>query len=123
MSTQPKTVNLKEKFSLFQDRWSPRIVAQINDYQVKIAKVAGEFVWHSHPETDELFLVHKGELTIELRDGVVKLGPGELFVVPKGIEHRPVASTECEIVMFEPAGTLNTGDAGGERTVSETPRV
>lgn len=123
MATQRKTVNLVEKFALLQDRWSPRIVAQINDYHVKIAKVAGEFVWHSHPETDELFLVHKGELTIELRDGVVKLAPGELYVVPRGVEHKPVASDDCEIVMFEPVGTVNTGDVGGERTVDETPWV
>ncbi len=123
MSSLPPVANLDEKFSLVRDQWSPRIVAQVNDYHVKIAKVQGEFVWHSHPETDELFFVHRGRLTIELRDGSVTLGPGELFVAPRGVEHRPVAAGECEIVMFEPAGTRNTGDAGGEYTITETPWI
>lgn len=114
-------VNLQQKFSLFTDRWSPRIVARINDYHVKIAKVEGEFVWHSHPETDELFLVHHGTLIIKLRDRDITLGPGELYVVPKGVEHQPVAAGECEIVVFEPIGTVNTGDAGGDLTMTETP--
>ncbi|MCP5117401.1 MAG: cupin domain-containing protein [bacterium] len=111
-----KAVALAEKFAKFTEHWQPRIIAQVNDYHVKIVKVQGEFVWHSHPETDELFWVHKGSLTIELRDGVVRLGPGEMYVVPKGVEHRPVAEAECEVLMFEPAGTVNTGDAGGDRT-------
>ena len=109
-------VNLKEKFGEFSDHWHPRIVAQLNDYQVRLVKVKGEFVWHSHPETDELFLVHQGFLTIELRNGSVRLGPGELFVVPRGVEHRPVAEEECEMLVLEPASTVNTGQAGGERT-------
>lgn len=112
-------MNLAEKFAQFSEHWQPRIIAQVNNYHVKIAKVQGEFVWHSHPETDELFWVHKGSLTIELRDGTVQLGPGEMHVVPKGVEHKPVATQECEIVMFEPAGTLNTGNAGGDLTHSE----
>ena len=123
MGSKVESVNLEDKFSRVTDQWSPRIVAQVNDYHVKIAKVQGEFVWHSHPETDELFLVHRGELTIELREGVVRLGAGELYVVPRGVEHRPVAEQECEIVMLEPVGTVNTGDAGGERTVGEVPWV
>jgi mannose-6-phosphate isomerase-like protein (cupin superfamily) len=109
----PSAVNLAAKFAQFGDLWSPKIIAQFNDYQLKLARVAGEFIWHSHPETDELFLVLDGELTIELRDGAVHLQPGELWVVPAGVEHRPVAPSECQILLIEPAGTANTGDAGG----------
>lgn len=110
-------VNLKDKFSKFSDPWSPKIVARVNEMHVKLVKVEGEFVWHSHPETDELFWVHSGELSIELRDGAVHLAPGELYVVPRGVEHRPVAAQPCEVVLLEPTGTANTGNAGGERTV------
>jgi mannose-6-phosphate isomerase-like protein (cupin superfamily) len=110
-------VRLKEKFELFSDFWMPKIVAQLNDYHVKIAKVQGEFEWHSHPETDEFFMVIAGRLVIELPDGPVELGEGDLYVVPKGIQHKPVAENECHILMLEPAGTMNTGDAGGDRTV------
>lgn len=112
-------INLKDKFSKFSGHWQPKIIAQMNDYHVKLAKLQGDFVWHSHPETDELFLVLEGELRIDLRDGSVTLKPGELCVVPKGIEHKPVAEDECAIMMIETAGTLNTGDAGGERTVQD----
>jgi mannose-6-phosphate isomerase-like protein (cupin superfamily) len=91
----------------------------LNDYHLKIAKIQGEFVWHSHPETDELFLVVDGELNIHLRDGLLQLKPGELCVIPKGVEHKPSAGGECQILMVEPAGTLNTGDAGGDRTIDE----
>ncbi|MAG97406.1 MAG: cupin [Rhodospirillaceae bacterium] len=118
-----EAVNLAAKFSQISEHWQPRIVAQINDLHIKLAKVEGEFVWHSHADTDEFFLVNRGELTIEMRDGSVTLGHGEMFVVPRGIEHRPVAATECEIVMIEPVGTLNTGDAGGERTVADPERL
>ncbi len=114
-----EAVNLTAKFSQISDHWKPRIVAGLNDLHIKLAKVEGEFVWHSHADTDEFFLVNRGELTIEMRGGSVTLRAGEMFVVPRGVEHRPVASAECEIVMIEPAGTLNTGDAGGERTVAE----
>ena len=114
-----EAVNLAAKFSQIPELWQPRIVAQINDLHIKLAKVDGEFVWHSHTHTDEFFLVNRGELTVEMRDGSVTLGPGEMFVVPRGVEHRPVAVTECEIVMIEPVGTLNTGDAGGARTVTD----
>ena len=94
----------------------PKIIAQLNDLHIKAVKLQGEFVWHSHPETDELFFVHKGALTIRLRDRDVVLQPGEMFVVPKGVEHMPVANEECEMLLIEPAGTPNTGDAGGDRT-------
>jgi len=113
-------VNLTKKFSLISDQWDPRIIAQLNDYHLKIAKIEGEFVWHSHPETDEMFLVVDGELTIHLRGESLHLGPGELCVIPKGVEHKPAAEGECQILMVEPAGTLNTGDAGGEMTKEET---
>ena len=113
-------VNLADKFALVTKQWDPKVVAQLNDYHFKIAKIQGEFVWHSHPETDEVFLVVDGSLVIQLRDGVLKLGPGELCVIPKGVEHKPAAEEECQILMVEPAGTLNTGDAGGERTIEET---
>ena len=106
-------VNLAAKLALFAERWSPKIVAQLNDYHLKLAKVQGEFVWHQHPDTDEVFLVLAGELRIELRDGEVALGPGELYVVPRGVEHRPCAAEECHILLIEPAGTVNTGDAAG----------
>ena len=108
MSYQP--VNLQDKLSKFSEHWSPKIIAQMNNYHVKLAKVEGEFDWHRHTETDELFLVVKGKLEIHFRDGMISLSEGELYVVPKGVEHKPVAETECHIVLIEPAGTVNTGD-------------
>jgi mannose-6-phosphate isomerase-like protein (cupin superfamily) len=111
-------VNLKEKFTLFSEQWSPKVIAKMNDYHFKLAKVQGEFVWHSHPETDEVFIVVEGQLDIEFRDGTVTLAKGEMMVVPKGVEHKPVAKQECHIMLVEPAGTVNTGDAGGEMTKS-----
>ncbi len=104
-------INLAEKLSGFSERWSPRTVAQLNDYDVMVVKVQGEFVWHKHDETDDFFLVLKGELNIQMRDRTVTLRPGELFVVPKGVEHRPVAREEVHLLLIEPAGTPNTGDA------------
>lgn len=109
-------VNLAEKLSLFSDQWAPRSIAQLNDYEVKLVKVQGDFVWHSHAETDELFLVLRGKLRIDLRDGAVELGPGELYVVPRGVEHKPFAADECEMMLIEPRGVVNTGDAGGPLT-------
>ncbi|MEV0368624.1 cupin domain-containing protein [Streptomyces sp. NPDC050636] len=109
-------VNLAEKLSLFSELWSQRKIADLNDYEVKLAKLHGEFVWHTHEDTDELFLVISGRLTIQLRDGDVVLAPGELFVVPRGVEHCPKADEETAILLLEPTGTLNTGDAGGART-------
>ncbi|MFE2289891.1 cupin domain-containing protein [Streptomyces sp. NPDC059452] len=116
MSTIPVPVNLSDKLAQFSELWSQKKVAELNDYEVKLAKLKGEFVWHSHESTDELFLVLSGRLTIQLRDGDVVLEPGELFVVPRGVEHCPVAAEETAILLFEPAGTMNTGDAGGPMT-------
>ncbi|MGW9304236.1 MULTISPECIES: cupin domain-containing protein [Streptomyces] len=116
MSTSPVPVNLSDKLAQFSELWSQKKVAELNDYEVKLAKLKGEFVWHSHEGTDELFLVISGRLTIQLRDGDVVLEPGELFVVPRGVEHCPVADEETAILLFEPAGTINTGDAGGPMT-------
>jgi len=110
-------VNLEDKFGRIGEQWSPKILAQLNDYHVKAVKLQGEFVWHKHDDTDELFLVTKGSLVIRFRDRELTLGPGELVVVPKGIEHLPVAEAECEVLLIEPAGTPNTGAAGGARTV------
>ena len=120
---RPERIDLAEKLAGFDERWSPRIVAELNGQHVKLAKLQGEFVWHSHAEEDELFLVLKGLLTIELRDGPVVLGPGQMTVVPKGVEHRPVADGEVHVLLFEPAGTLNTGDVRNERTVEELKRI
>ena len=114
-----EVVNLADKFSLIQDQWDPKVIAQLNDYHLKIAKIQGEFVWHSHPETDEVFIVIQGDLTIHLRNGELQLAPGELCVIPRGVDHKPAADQECQILMVEPAGTLNTGDAGGERTIEQ----
>jgi mannose-6-phosphate isomerase-like protein (cupin superfamily) len=110
-------INLREKLTRFDDRWQPKIVADMNDYHVKLVKIQGEFLWHTHDETDELFLVVHGRMTIKLRDGDVTLEEGDLYVVPRGVEHMPVAAEEAHVLLLEPAGTMNTGDAGGERTV------
>lgn len=110
------SVNLQEKLAKFTEHWSPKIVAQMNDYHFKVAKVKGEFVWHDHHETDEVFLVLKGQLEIHLPDGKVILDEGEMFVVPKGAQHKPVAAEECHILLIEPAGTVNTGDVVSEKT-------
>ena len=112
-------VNLAEKLAQFDERWSPRIVAQLNDYKVQLVKVQGEFVWHHHAETDELFYVLKGTMAIQLPDRTVELREGELFVVPRGVEHCPVAQSEAHILLMEPMGTVNTGSAGGDRTAPE----
>jgi mannose-6-phosphate isomerase-like protein (cupin superfamily) len=112
-------INFVEKLALIQEHWQPRVVAEINDYQVKLVKLEGDFVWHSHPDTDEAFIVLDGELVIELRDGEVRLGAGELYVVPAGVEHKPYAEAECSLMLIEPKGTPNTGDAGGERTAEQ----
>ncbi|MFF4320105.1 cupin domain-containing protein [Streptomyces sp. NPDC001568] len=114
MTTQK--VNIAEKLAGFTEQWAPRRIARVNDYEVKAARLQGEFVWHSHEDTDEMFLVVSGTLTIRLRDDEVVLHPGELYVVPRGVEHLPVAREEVAILLFEPTGTRNTGDRGGERT-------
>lgn len=106
----PVAVNLAEKLGQFEQHWSPHIIADYNGNDVMVVKVKGEFVWHSHPDTDDLFLVLKGRIRIELRDRTVELGAGELFVVPRGVEHRPVADEEAHLLLIEPRGTPNTGD-------------
>ncbi len=105
-----KAVNLEEKFGKFNEQWSPRVVAEMNDYQFKVAKIEGDFVWHSHKNTDETFIVIDGELSIHFRDGSVNLKNGEMFIVPKGVEHKPCAEKEAKILLIEPRGVLNTGD-------------
>jgi mannose-6-phosphate isomerase-like protein (cupin superfamily) len=115
--TDYAAINLEEKIGKLPGHWQPRVVAELNDYQFKVAKIEGDFVWHSHTETDEAFLVIEGELRIDFRDGAVTLRPGELYVVPKGVEHKPFAAREVKMLLIEPRGTVNTGDVGGERTV------
>lgn len=115
-----KAINLNEKFSKFSEHWEPKIIAQMNDYQFKVVKFQGEFVWHSHDQTDETFIVIEGEMSILFRDGSVTLKEGEMFVVPKSVEHKPVAEKECKAMLIEPAGVINTGDAGGEMTADNT---
>jgi mannose-6-phosphate isomerase-like protein (cupin superfamily) len=110
------SVNLAHKLSLLHEHWSQRVVAEMNDYQFKIAKLQGDFVWHSHADTDECFLVVAGELRIDFRDGAVTLRAGEMFVVPKGVEHKPFASSETHVLLVEPRGVVNTGDAESDRT-------
>jgi len=119
----PEKVNLAEKLASFSSRWDPKIVAELNGQQVKVVKLQGEFVWHSHEGEDELFLVVRGRLVMQFRERDVELGPGELIVVPRGVEHCPKADEEVEIVLFEPASTVNTGTAGGERTVARPERI
>ena len=112
-------INLNQKLGKFSEQWSPRIIAQMNDYHFKLARIQGNFVWHSHADTDETFIVLEGEMRIDFRDGTVNLKTGEMFVVPKGSEHKPFAEKECKIMLIEPAGTINTGDAGGDMTMEE----
>lgn len=112
-------INLAEKFATFNEHWSPKIIAQMNDYHFKLAKIEGEFVWHAHADTDEVFIVLDGTMTIHFRDGTVPLGAGEMLVVPRGVEHKPSAVRECRIMLVELAGTVNTGDAPGDRTASD----
>ena len=114
-----KKVNLAEKFALFSEHWSPRIVGELDDYDIKLAKFRGEFVWHAHADADELFLVVDGEMTLRLRDRQVRLRQGEFFVVPKGVEHQPSADSECKVLLLERKGTLNTGDAESAMKVAD----
>jgi mannose-6-phosphate isomerase-like protein (cupin superfamily) len=109
-------INLSEKLQKFSDHWSPRVIAEMNDYQFKLVRILGEFVWHQHDHTDEVFIVLEGQMAIEFRDGQVDLSAGEMYVVPKGIEHRPIAHGECKIMLVEPRGVVNTGEAGGAYT-------
>lgn len=112
-------VDLEEKFALFDEVWKPKIVGELNGQYVKLAKLLGEFVWHHHDDEDELFFVFKGSLDIELRDRTISLSEGEFFIVPRGVEHRPVAKTEAHVLMLEPASTLNTGNVDDEKTVRD----
>ena len=114
-----KPVNLQEKLAKFSDHWSPKIIAQMNDYHFKLVKFRGDFIWHSHPDTDEVFISLDGKMSIEFRDGKVELHTGELFVVPKGMEHKPYAERECKIMLVEPAGTINTGNTNGDKTAED----
>ena len=111
-----QAINFADKLGQFQDHWSPRVIAEMNDYQFKLVRIQGEFVWHDHLDTDEVFVVLSGNMQIEFRDGSVALSTGEMYVVPKGVEHKPVAEKECHIMLIEPRGVVNTGDSGGEMT-------
>jgi mannose-6-phosphate isomerase-like protein (cupin superfamily) len=113
-----QAINFQEKLSKISEHWSPKNIAQMNDYHFKLVKVQGEFIWHDHPETDEVFIVLKGQLEIHFLDGKVVLNEGEMFVVPTGLQHKPVAEQECHILLVEPAGTVNTGDIVSERTAA-----
>ena len=119
----PEKVNLAEKFSLFHDLWSPKIVGELNDFHVKLAKLEGEFVWHHHDDEDELFLVIQGRLQMRFRERDIWLDPGEFLIVPRGVDHLPVAPEETHVLLFEPRSTLNTGNVRGERTVEELERI
>jgi mannose-6-phosphate isomerase-like protein (cupin superfamily) len=113
--TRP-VINFKQKFALFQEQWKPKVIAEMNNYQFKLVKLQGDFIWHDHAETDETFIVIEGELRIDLRDGAAHIGAGEMFVVPKGVEHKPYAEKEVKLLLIEPRGVLNTGGAQSERT-------
>jgi mannose-6-phosphate isomerase-like protein (cupin superfamily) len=103
-------INFQQKLSLFTEQWTPKVIAEMNDYQFKIVKLQGDFVWHAHEHTDEAFLVLEGQLRIDFRDGAVEIGPGEMYVVPKAVEHKPYAAEEVKLLLIEPRGVLNTGD-------------
>ena len=111
-----KSINFSDKFGLFAEHWKPKVVAEMNEYQFKVVKLKGDFVWHQHKDTDETFIVLEGVLRIDFRDGAVRVAAGEMFVVPRGVEHKPYAEREVKLMLIEPRGVLNTGHAGGERT-------
>jgi len=111
-----KAVNFRQKFSLFSEQWKPKVVAEMNDYQFKVVKLQGDFIWHDHQDTDETFIVLEGTLRIDFRDGSVNISAGEMYVVPKGVEHKPYAEHEVKMLLIEPRGVLNTGHEGGDRT-------
>jgi mannose-6-phosphate isomerase-like protein (cupin superfamily) len=128
MHTKPSTVssdkshyhsiNFAHKFSQFQEQWLPKVIAEMNDYQFKVARLRGDFIWHDHADTDETFIVLEGQLRIDFRDGHVVVSQGEMYVVPKGVEHKPFAEKEVKLLLIEPSATLNTGNVGGERTAT-----
>jgi len=111
-----KATNFAQKFGLFAEQWQPKVIAEMNDYQFKVVKLQGDFIWHDHKDTDETFIVVEGKLRIDFRDGAVDLSAGEMFVVPRGVEHKPYAEREVKLLLIEPRGVRNTGDEGGERT-------
>ncbi len=111
-----KAINFAHKLSLFSEQWQPKVIAEMNDYQFKLVKIQGDFIWHDHKETDETFIVLEGVLRLDFRDGAVQLSAGDMFVVPKGVEHKPYAASQVKLLLIEPRGVLNTGDEGGERT-------
>ena len=111
-----KKINFKEKFSKFTDHWSPKVIAEMNDYQFKLVKIKDDFVWHQHFDTDEVFIVLEGNMSIEFEDRTVDLNEGDMFVVPKGVKHKPFAKEECHVLLVEPRGVVNTGESGGELT-------
>jgi len=113
-----KKINLKDKLSKFSDHWSPKVIAEMNDYQFKLVKIKGDFVWHNHEDTDEVFIVIEGSMKIEFEGRVVELDEGEMYVVSKGVEHKPFAENECKVLLVEPRGVVNTGDTEGELTAS-----
>jgi mannose-6-phosphate isomerase-like protein (cupin superfamily) len=113
---QYRSINLDDKFGRFTEQWQPKVIAEMNDYQFKLVRLQGDFVWHSHADTDETFIVMDGSLRIDFRDGSARIGPGEIYVVPKGVEHKPYAEGEVKLMLIEPRGVKNTGDQGGERT-------
>lgn len=117
MDLQP--IDINSKFRLFSEHWSPKVIGKINNYLVKIGKLQGDFVWHAHPETDELFIVNKGLLRVDLRGGQIHVQEGQMLIVPKGVEHKTHADEECELIMFEPETTLNTGNTKGAMTVEK----
>jgi mannose-6-phosphate isomerase-like protein (cupin superfamily) len=111
-----EAINFRRKLALFNEQWRPKVIAELNDYQFKVVRLQGDFVWHDHKDTDEAFIILEGKLRIDFRDGAVNLSEGEMFIVPRGVEHKPYAEQEVKLLLIEPRGVLNTGDAGGERT-------
>jgi mannose-6-phosphate isomerase-like protein (cupin superfamily) len=120
---QYKAINFSEKLGLFHEHWKPKVIAEMNDYQFKIVKVKGDFIWHDHRDTDETFIVLEGDLRIDFRDGHVNLGEGEMYVVPKGVEHKPYAEQEVKMLLIEPRGVKNTGDEESERAAEDDVRI
>ncbi|AXA55162.1 cupin domain-containing protein [Pseudomonas thivervalensis] len=116
--TRYSPINFAHKYTLFQEQWMPKVVAEMNDYQFKLARLEGDFVWHTHADTDETFIVLEGELRIDFRDGAVTLGPGEMYVVKRGVEHKPSAAQEVKLLLIEPRGVINTGEETNERTAA-----
>jgi mannose-6-phosphate isomerase-like protein (cupin superfamily) len=114
-----RAISFAQKFDLFHGQWQPKVIAEMNDYQFKVVKLQGDFIWHDHKDTDETFIVIEGDLRIDFRDGAVRVRAGEMFVVPKGVEHKPSAENEVKLLLIEPRGVLNTGDVGGERTAEQ----